>query len=141
MSIALAAKVKGLSEPAFLARFGTKEQCLDLLIQMRWGGGFACARCGSTSYARMRCRKQVQCNRSKHQVGFPAGTVFHRTKLSLTSWFLAIYHHVSPKHVGAYLASFAWRFNRRYQLDTLTERLLWAALKCMPRTYRLIIAG
>ena len=38
------------------------------------------------------------------------------------------YHHVSQKHAQRYLASFAWRFNRRYQLDTMTERLAWAAL-------------
>ena len=28
------------------------------------------------------------------------------------------YHHVSAKHAQRYLTSFAWRFNRRYQLDT-----------------------
>jgi hypothetical protein len=51
------------------------------------------------------------------------------------------YHHVSSKHAQRYLASFAWRFNRRYQLDTLTERLMWAALQAKPRPYRAIIAG
>ena len=40
----------------------------------------------------MKCRKQVQCNRCKHQTGFTAGTVFHGTKLPLTKWFLGIYH-------------------------------------------------
>ena len=39
------------------------------------------------------------------------------------------YHHVSAKHAQRYLTSFAWRFNRRYQLDTLTER-------CMSRIIR-----
>ena len=43
------------------------------------------------------------------------------------------YHHVSQKHAQRYLASFAWRFNRRYQLDTMTERLMWAALQAKPR--------
>ena len=28
--------------------------------------------------------------------------------------------HVSPKHAQRYLASYAWRFNRRFQLDTMT---------------------
>ena len=37
------------------------------------------------------------------------------------------YHHLSAKHAQRYLTSFAWRFNRRYQLDTLTERLAYAA--------------
>lgn len=312
MSTMLGAKVRGLSEPEFRVRFGTEEQCLELLIQMRWGRGFVCERCGHAGYARMKCRKQVQCNRCKHQTGFTAGTVFHGTKLPLTTWFSAIYHltqskggissvelarrlgvrqatawlvkqklmramqdrdegkppmsgrveiddaylggarsggkrgrgaagktpfvaavettaerrprrlklvpvkgfrkkeierlaktsfaagtnvvsdglacwravtiagcdhfpmrtgagrqaakwtpfnwvnttlgniktalagtyhHVSAKHAHAYLASFAWRFNRRYRLDTLTERLLWAGLHTTPKPYRAVTAG
>ena len=42
----LAAKVRGLSEAAFRARFGTEEQGLAVLFEMRWGRGFTCERCG-----------------------------------------------------------------------------------------------
>ena len=51
------------------------------------------------------------------------------------------YHHVSAKHAQRYLASYAWRFNRRYQLDTLTERLAYACARTVPHPYRVIIAG
>ena len=51
------------------------------------------------------------------------------------------YHHVSPKHAQRYLASFAWRFNRRFQLDTMTERLVYACARTAPHPYRVIIAG
>ena len=51
------------------------------------------------------------------------------------------YHHVSAKHAQRYLASFAWRFNRRHQLDTLTERLAYACARAAPHPYRVIIAG
>ena len=51
------------------------------------------------------------------------------------------YHHVSAKHAQRYLTSFAWRFNRRYQLDTLTERLAYACARTAPHPYRIIIAG
>ena len=51
------------------------------------------------------------------------------------------YHHFSAKHAQRYLASFAWRFNRRYQLDTLTERLAYACARTAPHPYRVIIAG
>src|SRR5436190_4176912 len=37
------------------------------------------------------------------------------------------YHHVSPKHAQHYLTSFAYRFDRRFQLDSIVERLAWAA--------------
>jgi hypothetical protein len=51
------------------------------------------------------------------------------------------YHHVSAKHAQRYLASFAWRFDRRHQLDTLTERLVYACARTAPHPYRIIIEG
>lgn len=50
------------------------------------------------------------------------------------------YHHVSPKHAQSYLTSFAYRFNRRYQLDRIVQRLAWAAARTAPQPYRIIIA-
>ena len=50
------------------------------------------------------------------------------------------YRHVSPKHAPSYLASFAYRFNRRRQLDSIIERLAWAAVHTAPQPYRLIAA-
>ncbi len=51
------------------------------------------------------------------------------------------YHHVSPKHAQRYLSSYAWRFNRRFQLGTMTERLVYACARTTPHPYRVIIAG
>ena len=50
------------------------------------------------------------------------------------------YHHVSPKHAQSYLTSFAYRFNRRYELDSIVERLAWAAVRTAPHPYRVITA-
>jgi hypothetical protein len=50
------------------------------------------------------------------------------------------YHHVSPKHAQHYLTSFAYRFNRRFQLDSIVERLAWAATRTAPQPYRVITA-
>ena len=50
------------------------------------------------------------------------------------------YRHVSPKHAQHYLASFAYRFNRRFQLDSIVERLAWAATRTAPQPYRVITA-
>ena len=43
------------------------------------------------------------------------------------------YHHVSAKHAQSYLTSFAYRFNRRFQLDSIVERLAWAAVHTAPQ--------
>jgi hypothetical protein len=50
------------------------------------------------------------------------------------------YRHVSPKHAQSYLASFAYRFNRRRQLDSIVERLAWAATRTAPQPYRVVTA-
>ena len=50
------------------------------------------------------------------------------------------YHHLSPKHAPSYLASFAYRFNRRFQLDSIVERLAWAAAHTSPQPYRVVTA-
>ena len=50
------------------------------------------------------------------------------------------YHHVSAKHAQRYLASFAWRFNRRFQLDSIVERLASAAVHTAPQPYRVIVS-
>jgi transposase-like protein len=50
------------------------------------------------------------------------------------------YHHVSAKHAQHYLASFAYRFNRRFRLDSIVERLAWAAVHAPPQPYRVVVA-
>ena len=47
----------------------------------------------------------------------------------------------APKHAQAYLTSFAYRFNRRFQLDSIVERLAWAAVHTAPQPYRVVICG
>ena len=42
------------------------------------------------------------------------------------------YRRVSPEHAGRYLASFAWRFNRRFQLESLIPRLVHSAAQDRP---------
>ena len=64
---------------------------------MRWGRGWRCVGCGHERYAALKQRAVLQCNRCKRQVSLTAGTIFHSTKLPLTTWFLAIYHLAQSK--------------------------------------------
>ena len=41
---------------------------------------------------------------------------------------------------GCYLTSFAYRFDRRFRLDSIVERLAWAAVRTAPHPYRVVIA-
>jgi transposase-like protein len=70
-----------------------------------------------------------------------AGTYHHRAFGPIPRRDVGAADRVSPKHAQRYLASFAWRFNRRSQLDSLTERLAWACARTAPHPYRVITAG
>lgn len=83
---------RGLSEAAFRQRYGTEEQCRQALFALRWGRGWTCPKCGHGRHAALARRALLQCNRCRHQLSLTAGTIFHATKLPLTTWFQAIYH-------------------------------------------------
>jgi ribosomal protein L37AE/L43A len=63
-------------------------------------------------------------------------TVLGNVKAAL----VGTYRHVSPKHAQHYLASFAYRFNRRHRLDSIVQRLAWAAVHTVPQPYRVVTA-
>ena len=84
---------KGLSLPEFQSLYGTEEQCEAALEKTRWPDGYRCSRCQSTLHCvlHVRSRKTFQCGVCNQQTSLIAGTLFHSTKLPLTTWFLAIY--------------------------------------------------
>ena len=51
------------------------------------------------------------------------------------------YRRVSPEHAGRYLASYAWRFDRRFQLDSLIPRPDHSAVRTAPLPYATLVAG
>jgi hypothetical protein len=87
----LASRVRGLSEAQFREAYGTEEQCRAVVEKLRWPGGFVCPLCGGAEGKWLRTRPKIQCRACRHQVSLTAGTVFHATKLPLTSWFLAMW--------------------------------------------------
>src|SRR5215217_4333206 len=87
----LASRVRGLSEAQFRATYGTKERCRAVVEELRWPGGFACPLCGGGEGKWLSTRPKVQCRACRHQTSLTACTIFHATKLPLTSWFLAMW--------------------------------------------------
>lgn len=84
---------QGLSLPEFQSLYGTEEQCEAALEKARWPDGYRCSRCQGTTYyvLHVRARKTFMCGVCNQQTSLMAGTLFHSTKLPLTTWFLAIY--------------------------------------------------
>ena len=60
---------------------------------------------------------------------------------NIKSAITGTYRKLGPDHAGRYLASFAWRYNRRDQLQTMIPRFVHSAARTQPMPYRLLIAG
>ena len=60
---------------------------------------------------------------------------------NIKSAITGTYRKLGPDHPGRYLASFAWRYNPRYQLQTMIPRFVHSAARTQPMPYRLLIAG
>ena len=57
---------------------------------------------------------------------------------NLKNSLLATHRVVGAKHLPRYLGAFAWRFNRRFVLKTIHERLAIAATATPPMPHRLL---
>jgi len=49
------------------------------------------------------------------------------------------YHALSNKHLPRYLAEFCYRFNRRFQMHTMVDKLVYVALRTHPVPQRLLM--
>jgi len=76
---------------AFRRRFADEERCWEHLTRLRWPRGFVCPRCGGDSRGYMRAKRVHECRACGYQGSVTAGTVFHKTRVPLSSWFWAIY--------------------------------------------------
>ncbi len=99
--------------------FPDDASCLAYLEGLRWPDGFACPACGAqggwrTAKARWMC---TECGR---QTSVTAGTIFHRIRTPLSTWFAAIWFFTSQKNgmsaqglqrvlgFGSYETAWAW---------------------------------
>ena len=93
-------KIKSLREAR--REFSTRHKCEIYLKRLRWPNGVKCPRCQANHPLYMRKYRRWQCRNCKYQFSVMAGTIFHRSKIDLPRWFVAIWmicH--SPKGVSA----------------------------------------
>ena len=75
----------------FQARFADEDACRAYLAASRWPEGHRCPRCGHPQAFELPRRDLWQCKACGHQTSVTAGTVLHRTRMSLRDWFWAAY--------------------------------------------------
>jgi transposase-like protein len=122
----------GLSLNELLCDFGTEPLCEAALEKARWPNGFTCPDCRSQRHCVVRHGrvKTFQCNRCHRQVTLRSGTIFHSSKLPLTTWFQAIYFLTQGKNSTSALELMrflgvcyrtAWRLKHKI-MQTMYER-------------------
>ena len=79
-----------------LAWFPDNQSCLDYLVGVRWPQGFLCPGCGGTACWRTGSGLWM-CQGCARKTSVTAGTVFHRTRTPLSTWFAAIWFVTSQK--------------------------------------------
>lgn len=69
----------------------TEEECEKYLESVRWPNGVVCPRCGESRVSRIDSVKKFECSQCRFQFSVKAGTIFHKTYIPLTKWFIALY--------------------------------------------------
>lgn len=69
----------------------TEETCEDFLMSLRWSNGFHCPRCDHHEAFHIRTRRLLECKECRMQASITAGTIMHKSKLPLLTWFKAIH--------------------------------------------------
>jgi hypothetical protein len=81
-----------MSRAAFDARFPDEAACARHLSQKRWPDGFVCPACGVCKGWELETKPFTwECAGCHRQTSVTAGTVMHRSKLPLRTWFEAIH--------------------------------------------------
>jgi hypothetical protein len=110
--------------PAFEAWFADEAACREFLAGVRWPEGFVCPACGGGD-AWLTGRGLWMCRRCGRQTSVTAGTIFHRSRYSLRTWFAAMWFVCSQKNgvsalglqrvlgFGSYETAWAWMHKLR----------------------------
>lgn len=77
---------------AHVARFGNDQACHDYLVQVRWNGKPQCPACENYHMNYYLAKRNIyECSKCYKQFSVIQGTIFHKSKVPLNKWFMAIY--------------------------------------------------
>jgi transposase len=76
----------------FLELFPDNDACLGYLKERFFADGTECPKCGRAGkFHRVKARTAYSCQFCGHQIYPTAGTIFHKSTVSLQLWFYAVY--------------------------------------------------
>lgn len=116
---------KSINAIEFNKQFASNEACYQYLIDLKWGKGFVCSRCGFTKSSKGRSYYHRRCKNCKYDESVLANTIFHGMKMPLLKAFHMIFRLTAKKKGMSTmeLASevsveqkTAWLFKRKVQV-------------------------
>lgn len=83
---------------AHMSKLGSDQACYDYLVQVRWNGRPQCPHCNNSNMNYfLSTRKIYKCSSCRKQFSATKGTIFEKSKVPLSKWFLAIYLFTTKK--------------------------------------------
>lgn len=118
--------MKGLV--AFLDRYRDEAACIAAVAKLRWPEGFACGGCDGRRAYQLAARPRVfECAGCGRQESVTAGTIFHRTRTPLRTWFIAAWLMAQDKR-GVSALFLSRELDLRYETAWLMAQKLRHAL-------------
>jgi len=90
---------KALSINDYRSQFKTEADCLQYLMELKWGNGFKCIKCSHTISVKGRTWYYKRCQSCGYDESATANTMYHKCKLTLLKAF-EIGYRLSVKKKG-----------------------------------------
>ena len=125
-------------------RFPTEKDCIEYLEKARWNNKPYCPYCKSSNQTPLKKEHRYHCNNCNTSYSVTVRTIFHRTKLPLQKWFLAISivlnakKGISARQLGRDIEvnkDTAWSMSMRIRRAMIEQRELLAGIVEMDETY------
>ena len=75
--------LKSLSRKSFREQFGTSEQCLAYLSDVKWGSFYNCKKCKNDKYCLGKSPYNRRCSKCGYDEYPTANTLFHKVKFGI----------------------------------------------------------
>ena len=82
---------QGMNIIEFSKRFQTDADCLQYLMDIKWGEGFKCSKCDSLKYWKGKQWSNLRCQDCGYEESATSGTLFHKNKFPLLKAFHICY--------------------------------------------------
>lgn len=119
---------KGITASQFRERFGNELSCLEYLIELKWGKGYQCRRCGCEQYHKGRKWHYRRCRQCKYDESATSGTLFHQCKLGLVKAFEMAFR-ITARKKGMSSCELAREFNCQQKSAWLFKAKLQEVMK------------